>query len=116
MSVAWEAPAEAARCGGPTARHRVTRSFQYFPYTDLTAAARNVKKYGAGRLRLRRYSCRQWLGERSGYSGGNDRGRTARAKDAAHRGQRSDDARPTVRTQYADRYAHRYDPNFDKSA
>ncbi len=56
------------------------------------------------------------LGQQSGHRGGNSRGQTARAEDAAHRGQRNDDARPTVRTQYADRYAHRYDPNFDKSA
>jgi hypothetical protein len=56
------------------------------------------------------------LDQQRGHSRGNDRGRTARTKDTAHRGQRSDDARPTVRTQYADRYAHRYDPNFDKSA
>src|SRR5215469_3963286 len=44
MSVAWEAPAEAARCGGATARHRVTRSVQYFPYTDLTACCQERKK------------------------------------------------------------------------
>jgi len=62
------------------------------------------------RFRPHRLDCQR------AHDGGNDRGRTARTKDAAHRGQRSDDARPTVRTQYADRYAHRYDPNVDKSA
>src|SRR5262249_18975487 len=56
------------------------------------------------------------LDQQRAHGGDNDRRRTARTKDAAYRGQRSDDARLTVRTQNAERYAIRHAPNFAKSA
>src|SRR6516225_10352409 len=102
MSVAWQGKPQPSRqdAAESTARHRVTRSVQYFPYTDLTACCQERKK-------IRRWSFTptaiQLLAMARGAERLQRRQRPrpyCRTKDPAHRGQRSDDARPTVRTQY----------------